>query len=148
MTGKIPQEWQEALIQPIHNKGDPKSIANYRPISLTENLRKLYERSLQGTITNAINQSLHKSQGGFRQKRSTIDQIASLNEEILQRSRKLGGRWPVTAYLDIKAAYDTVHRPTLWKTLREKGLKGRLLRNLTWITTNPKSHYWAKSPGL
>ena len=33
-TGKFPLEWSEAIIQPIHRKGDINSPDNYRGISL------------------------------------------------------------------------------------------------------------------
>ena len=43
LHGVVPSQWRHAH---IHKKGDVVSNANYRPISLPEILRKLYERLL------------------------------------------------------------------------------------------------------
>ena len=138
MTGLIPKEWNMAIIHPVPKKGDLSIIANYRPISLTETLRKLYEKCLQPALTRILEPILDISQGGFREKRSTVDQVASLHEAIIQR-RKVLGRKPLVAYLDIKAAYDTVYRPILWQRMKEKGIGGNLLRILQALFDNVRS---------
>ena len=129
--GRVPREWNVALIHPVPKKGDMSLISNYRPISLTETLRKLFERCLLPYLTDLL-EPLDISQGGFRSKRSTIDQIASLHEAILQRSKTLGRR-PLVAYLDIKAAYDTVDTSKLWSILARRGLYGEQLEILRML---------------
>ena len=42
----VPDNWTRARIHPVPKKGDLTLIANYRPISLTEVMRKLYESLL------------------------------------------------------------------------------------------------------
>jgi hypothetical protein len=111
--------------------------SSYHPISLTETLRKLYEKCLQPVLTRII-EPLDISQGGFRCKRSTLDQIASLNEAIIQRGKTLG-QWPLVAYLDIKAAYYTVQRGILWQRLRERGVQDNTLRTLQALFENVSS---------
>jgi hypothetical protein len=127
--GRVPDEWSTALIHPVPKKGDLSVISNYRPISLTENLRKLFEKCLAGPLTRQLDRHLDMAQGGFRSKRSTLDQVACLHEMILQE-RQSRGKPPLVAYLDIKAAYDTVHRPALWSGLRARGTEGAMLRVL------------------
>lgn len=39
----VPSSWQRSLICPVPKKGDLSRISNYRPISLTEVTRKVYE---------------------------------------------------------------------------------------------------------
>ena len=55
------------------------------------------------------------AQGGFRRKRSTLDQLFNINELIV----KYPGMNAV--YLDIKAAYDCVNRELLWSSLYALG---------------------------
>lgn len=117
--GVVPSTWTVALIHPVPKKGDLSLIENYRPISLTETLRKLYEKCLQPILTRMI-EPLDIAQGGFREKRSTLEDVVALHETIVQRKASTG-KYPIVAYLDIKAAYDTVHRRRLWHILREKG---------------------------
>lgn len=107
----VPEEWKHALIFPIHKKGNAQEIGNYRPISLTEVPRKLFEACIQEYLQEK-ELPLSKYQGGFRAKRSTLGQLATIQEAILETRRK---RQPVhMAFLDITAAYDTVDRGILW----------------------------------
>lgn len=111
-TGKVPKEWNEALIHPVFkNKGSEAEIKNYRPIALTCVIRRLYEMLILRDISNAI-QQLHPCQGGFRVGRSTTDMVYSL-DEIIRCNPGLH-----VIYLDFKAAYDLVDRRLLWKALR------------------------------
>ena len=64
-------------------KGDLTKISNYRPISLTEVGRKLFESMLLPAVTDIV-EPLSVEQGGFRAHRGTMDQVATLNEWICQ----------------------------------------------------------------
>ena len=46
-TGSLPKEWKQANVVPIHKKGGKDDIKNYRPISLTCLVMKLFERILK-----------------------------------------------------------------------------------------------------
>ena len=83
----VPQSWKLARTQPVKKKGDLTRISNYRPISLIEVPRKILEGLLLSL--DAI-EPLAMEQGGFRAKRGTLDQIACLQEWIVQ-SRSLQG---------------------------------------------------------
>ena len=69
-----------AEIVPVPKKGDLSLIQNYRPISLLENLRKLYEKCLMEIVKNQM-RSLSQEQGGFRSGRSTLDTALILHDE-------------------------------------------------------------------
>ena len=113
-----PSAWHRSLICPIHKKGDAKAISNYRPVSLTEVPRKLYETCLSNVVKSFI-EPLDESQNGFREHRNTIDHLATLQHLILRRHTWLPQRNDglVMAFLDIKNAYDKVDRSILWSKL-------------------------------
>src|SRR6185312_14242535 len=114
----IPDTWKMAHIYPLYKKkGDASEICNYRAISLTETLRKLFE-SVISIPLQEYTTKLHVAQGGFRPKRSTLDQITTLNE-ILKAADNSKSDIFIT-FLDIKAAYDTVYRPILWNKCIEQ----------------------------
>jgi hypothetical protein len=124
--GCAPSTWRRAIIHPLFKKGDPTTIENYRPISLTEVPRKIFERVLLEPLTRAISPWLHVEQGGFRTKRGTLDQVAVLQQWVLE---SVAHRRPrVMAFLDIKAAYDQVDRRLLWRRLVSKGVDPILVR--------------------
>lgn len=73
-----PVSFRSGFIVTIYKKGDPNSAANYyRPISLTNTFRKLYERCLKFCLL-AHMPSLDVAQGGFRASRSGISQAWNL----------------------------------------------------------------------
>jgi hypothetical protein len=110
----IPSEWRVANIFPLYkNKGDPKDINNYRPISLTCILRRLYERAFLTTWTAKIDKQLTENQYGFRPRRSTIEALGVLHESIIHNE---DGCY---VFLDLKSAYDVIDRRVLWTILRE-----------------------------
>jgi len=111
---KIPTEWRTAIIVPVYkHKGSDKQAENYRPIALTCITRRLFERILGNRLARAEEQ-LSDFQGGFRAKRSTMQQIFCLHESMLGRPHLR------TVFLDLRAAYDSVDRRILWNRLRQR----------------------------
>ena len=45
-TGYLMSEWKLANVVPIHKKDDKSKVVNYRPISLTSLVMKVFERIL------------------------------------------------------------------------------------------------------
>jgi hypothetical protein len=72
-------------------------ISNYRPISLTEVTRKIYEMCLLDRLKAVT--PLSREQGEFRECRSTIDQIQALGLVVDQS--KQDGKKVHLAFLDI-----------------------------------------------
>ena len=124
--GKVPTPWKQALLFPIAKVPSPKSIGDHRPISLTEHLRKCFEHCILHRVVDAV-EPLHPSQCGFRRQRSTIDQIATYQEIMLQFKR-VHGYSPQVVFLDIKAAYDSVDRGKLWQMMLQLGVDPFLVR--------------------
>lgn len=110
----IPQDWKIALVLPVYKgKGGTDDIKNHRPISLTSVVRRMYEKLIYQKLE-TYTHKLSQFQGGFRAKRSTLDQAFILNELILNHSRLQN------IFLDFKAAYDLVDRRILWTSLLMK----------------------------
>ena len=70
----VPHLWTVSVIKPVIKKGDPSAIANYRPISLSVTMRRLFEKIMLPRITRII-EPLHKSQNGFRSSRECLTAI-------------------------------------------------------------------------
>lgn len=127
----VPTTWTRSRIQPVPKKGNLSIISNYRPISLTEVTRKLFERLILKEVTEKI-EPLSVEQGGFRSNRGCIDQIAALQQWNCQKPN----RPRIMAFLDIKAAYDSVDRSLLWDKCRRKGFKEDLIKLLVALFDN------------
>ena len=115
-----PALWRQAQVFPIFKKGDTTDPANYRPISLTSVVRKLFEFSLMPAL-DAHSPALDIAQGGFRPQRSPLDQALCLHD-LMHDYFLAHHHYPVVAFLDIKSAYDTVDRRVIWAALARSSL--------------------------
>ena len=77
---RIPACWAEALICPIHKKGDVQNCENSRGISLMNIAYKVLSTVLYGRIKPHANKIIGQYQCGFRAGVSTIDQIQTLRQ--------------------------------------------------------------------
>ena len=87
---------------------------------MSEVIRKTFEKLAQQGDLAWLDNSTDICQGGFRTGRSGLDQVACLQEALQLKRRQLNGQ-PFLAFLDIKAAYDTVRRSALWQKFIDKG---------------------------
>ena len=127
-TGTFPLGWSEAVIQPIHKKGDINSPDNYRGISLLNVSGKLYSYILNKRLTTWLedNRLINETQAGFRKGYSTVDHIFTLLA-LIQKQLLTHGKL-YAAFIDFKKAFDFVDRNRLWDILRKNGVKGRMYR--------------------
>ena len=127
---RVPTDWARGLIFPLFKDGDARVPDNYRGITLLSVVGKIYTSILNARVTLWCEKHgvLSEEQAGFRPGRSTVDHIFTLSEVLrLRRARK---KQTYCAFLDIRKAYDTVHRDGLWKRLIEVGIRGKMWRVL------------------
>ena len=65
--GTLPKEWRTGFVIPIFKKGSRSECSNYRPITLTCSICKVFERLLKDSLLNYMykNRLLKDSQHGF-----------------------------------------------------------------------------------
>lgn len=102
----------------LYKKGDNLNPANYRPISLVNAIVKLFTLILFHRLNKwaEYNRVLPEWQAGFREKRSTVDNIFVLNSVINSKLREKGGKLYVLS-VDLKNAFPSVPHELLWQKL-------------------------------
>ena len=75
-TGSIPSSWQVGKIVPIYKKRDTNEPSNYRAITITSCLGKLFTQLLNTRLSSFVN--IHENQACFRKNHSTIDHLLRL----------------------------------------------------------------------
>ena len=109
---KIPKLWRQskfiAILKPVKDSANPKS---YRPISLLCHTYKLYERMILNRVTPLLEKHLIKEQAGFRPRKSCTSQLLNLTQHIEDGYQR--GMITGAAFVDLSAAYDTVHHRIL-----------------------------------
>ena len=120
-TSIFPAQWKHALVQPIPKKGDRSNPNNYRPISITSAISKVFETIINEHILNHVESFnlLCDRQYGFRKARSTGDILSYLTSLWASTMRDFGESFIVA--LDISKAFDRVWHPALLSKLPHFG---------------------------
>jgi hypothetical protein len=123
----FPEPWKLANVHPIPKKGDHCNPANYRPISLTSSISKVFETLVNNQLTKHIESNILISdrQYGFRRTRSTTDVLACLLHRWNEALDRFGETQAVA--LDISKAFDRVSHPVLISKLSAFGLPPELI---------------------
>ena len=82
-TGSLPKEWKLANVVPIHKKGGKDDIKNYRPISLTCLVMKLFERISKEELLLRTSHLLDNRQHGFLNLKSCSTNMISFTDNVV-----------------------------------------------------------------
>ena len=114
------------IITPVHKKDSRAIAANYRPISLTSHVIKIYERIIRKKLVTHLekNKILCKNQHGFQKGRSCLTQLLKHINEILFNLNE--GSDTDVIYLDFEKAFDKVDHDILLAKLQNYKITGSL----------------------
>ena len=122
--GIYPNSLKYAIITPIFKKGDPKNPSNYRPISVTSFINKIFEKAIYEQLSSFFTQCniISPNQYGFIKNCSTQDALNNLTEfyhDTLNRKESA-----VTVFIDYSKAFDTINHSILIRKLFKCGIRG------------------------
>ena len=129
-SGVVPSYYKVSYVAPLYKKGSHALASNYRPVSLTSHIIKLFERVLRKRLVHHLesNSLLCNNQHGFRSGRSCLTQLLSHFDDILQNL--LQNIDTDSIYLDYAKAFDKVDHDLLITKLRRYGVHPKLVK---WI---------------
>ena len=124
--GTIPPDLLLVLVCPVYKGGSRGSAKNYRPVALTSHITKVFERVMRKHLVQYLekHQFLPKNQHGFRALRSTLTQLLSHWDSVLE-SMEMGQGVDVI-YTDFAKAFDTVETGVLLHELKDCGVLGKV----------------------
>ena len=137
-TGRIPEHLLSQRIVPIFKKGSKTDAQNYRPVSLTSHLIKVFERVMRNALVKYLedNHLLSKHQHGFRKSKSCVTQLLAHIDTILEMLSE--GANADVIYLDFAKAFDKVSHKILLKKIENLGINGKVL---TWLKSFLSNRY-------
>jgi hypothetical protein len=110
---RIPEEWKETIIVPVHKRGDRDTCENYREITLGNAAYKILSNIILRKIKPYIEKIMGEYQNRFRDGRSVTENIFPqkiINEKIWGFNKSVQ-----YLFIDFQTAYDSIHRVTIWK---------------------------------
>ena len=115
-----------ANIVPVHKKGDKSHVENYRPISLTCLVMKVFERCISKELLTACIDRIHPSQHGFLPGKSCTTQLIPFVDSL---SLSLNNNNITDViYFDFEKAFDSVnHDVILHKLKHQFNIDGTML---------------------
>ena len=124
--GVIPPDLLLVLICPVHKGGSRADPSQYRPVALTSHIMKVFERVIRRALVTYLEQSgaLPDGQHGFREQRSTLTQLMSHWDQVLDLLEQ--GQAVDVIYTDFAKAFDKCETNVLLHTLRDCGVKGEV----------------------
>ena len=125
--GCIPSDLLLVLISPVHKGGSRGLPKNYRPVALTSHIVKVFEHVIRKALVDHLekNNLLPDGQHGFRALRSTLTQLLSFWDTILDELED-GNDGVDIVYTDFSKAFDKVETGVLLHKLKECGISGKV----------------------
>ena len=136
--GQIAEIHKKGIITPIPKGGVRGNPKNYRPVSLTSHLIKIFEKIIGKKVMEFLenNDKLNKNQHGFRGGRSCLSQLIEHQNRILEGMEN--NEDVDVVYLDFAKAFDKVHHGVLIQKLQNAGITGKLLKWINNFLSNRK----------
>ena len=125
-TGSVPKILKHGIITPIFKKGSKGDATNYRPVTLTSHIIKIFERVVAQKIVSFMDDhnKFNPHQHGFRKGRSCLSQLLQHHYEILEGLAE--GANVDVIYLDYAKAFDKVDHGILSQKIKKLGIHGKL----------------------
>ena len=139
-SGNFPDCWKVASITPIPKEGSPCNPKDYRPISITPILSKVFERLLARRLSSFVEAEkvLPNTQFGFRKGLGTIDALLTFNTDV-QAALNEGMEVRAVA-IDFSAAFDKVNHSGIIFQLKNIGVGGKFLELCQSFLSNRRQY--------
>ena len=133
-AGKLPNIWKLANLTALFRKGSKTDPLNYRPVSLTSIICKIFERIVRSSIVTFVEMKISYQQHGFVKSKSCLTNLLETMDSIFEI---LDQGSPVDIlYFDFKKAFDRVPHNRLLLKLKCLGIEGKLLNTIKDFLTN------------
>ncbi len=91
-ASEIPKKFKEAKVKMLYKKNDKKNMSNYRPLSMTNHIGKIFERIVNNVLSQhlKLNNIISKSQCGFLEGHGTDTNLIRQREHLIDIIEKEG----------------------------------------------------------
>ena len=123
-------------MSPLFKKGERDKTENYRPVSLTSIIGKIFESIIKDSLVEHLDRHrlIRNSQHGFTKSKSCLTNNLSCMESVTLNVDE--GNPLDIVYLDFAKAFDKVPYERLFKKLEAHGVTGSVLNLIrNWLSS-------------
>jgi hypothetical protein len=129
-SGRVPDAWKDSAGTPLHKPkaGPPSDPDAYRVISVSSCVGKVFGSVLLFRLQHWAehHKLISPLQVAFRADHGCEEHVWTLTETLRHLMRR-GDHHAAALFVDLRKAYDTVHRGALWHILRHMGVPEQLV---------------------
>lgn len=127
-TGIYPKAWAQGYISPIYKSGNPFDPSNYRGITITSCVAKVFSSVMNNRLEEYLteNDTIHESQIAFKKKSRTSDHMFVLRT-LIDKTVKSEKKPLYTCFVDFKKAFDSLPHGAMVHKLQANGINGNFL---------------------
>ena len=128
--GEFPAAWCQGYIVPILKSGDKSDASNYRPITISSCLGKIFSSILNNRVMQFLetNNIISKAQIGFRKGHQTSDHLLLI--KALINAYKQKRKHIYASFVDFSVAFDSVWHLGMIYKLYKSGFTCKIVRLL------------------
>ena len=142
-----PESLKDGIIIPVHKNGSPFGPNNYRGITLSSFLGKLFCHVINNRISSELDKRsfLNHEQAGFCKNYRTSAHMFVLRTTVDKYvlNSKNGSKL-FACFIDLKKAFDTVWRDGLFLKLQHAGINGKIYNVIKSMYKNSHSNVKCK----
>lgn len=105
--------WKEAIIIPLHKKGDKTDCCNDRDMSLLNIAFKVFSKMLLSRLI--PEKCLGKYQCGFHKGKSTVERLSTIGQIIVKKYEHRQDFWQI--FVGFRISYDSIHRESSYNIM-------------------------------
>ena len=137
---QVPQAWNEGWITPIFKSGLKSDPKNYRPITITSCLGKLFTKILTARLNNFLKEHniINEFQIGFKENCRTSDHVLVLKTIIDYYKNKR--KHIYACFVDFSNAFPSVWRNGLYFKLLKSGISSKFVNLIISLYTNTHNY--------
>ena len=126
-SGNIPKAWKMTKVVMLHKKKSQDDVKNYRPLSMSNHMGKVWERLINSAIMFHLEKHglLDPHQHGFRANMGTQTNLLEMWEEIINRLEKDGSMVEFWSF-DLTKAFDLLDHNKVLHLLKKAGITGMM----------------------
>ena len=108
VSESVPSSWKCAVVVPLHKRGDPSQVPNFRPITNVPAICKIIEKLVHQQITAYLDHYslFSEDQHGFMARHSTTTALLTITDQILTGMNR--SEVTLLALIDLSRCFDVV----------------------------------------